>query len=70
MILVCWQIFVVSVVVGSGNDELLGGTLFMDWWQDGFFGALGLGTGGGGIVGNTGVRDKYNNISMCGGKCW
>ena len=25
MILVCWQIFVVSVVVGSGNDELVGG---------------------------------------------
>ena len=25
MILVCWQIFVVSVIVGSGNDELVGG---------------------------------------------
>ena len=48
MILVCWQIFVVSVVVGSGNDELVGGTLFMDWWQDEFVEALGLGTGGGG----------------------
>ena len=70
MILVCWQIFVVSVVVGSGNDELVGGTLFMDLWQDEFVGALGLGTGGGGDVGHTGVRDKYNNINMCGGKYW
>ena len=24
----------------------------------------------GGIVGNTGVRDKDNKFSMCGGKCW
>ena len=55
----CWQIMVGSAAVGSGNGELVGGTLRS--WVDGGVGssrALGLGAAGGGAGSTRGEGPK------------